>query len=340
MDALKKWISGLILFLIIITFSGCSKKESNELKLRVGFFPNITHSQALVGKNDKFKSELSEYNVDWKQFNAGSSEIEALLAGEIDIGYIGPGPAINGYIKSKGDLQIIAGACEAGAIIVSRNDEPIKDINGLSGKKIAVPQFGNTQHVVLKKLLDSNGLKETTKGGTVEIVQADNPDIKTLFDKKAIDAAFVPEPWGSRLMEEAKANIVMEYDKVWRDGKYPVTVLIARTEFIKKHPEVVEKFVKAHVELTEQINKNNSDAKVVINKEIKNLTGKALTTSIMDSSFKRLKITNNPDIEAVKEMANFMESLGIIKGKPNLDNIFNLSILNKVLEEKGYEPIK
>lgn len=320
----------IIICAFCLGLSGCNaNKKDKEINLRVGFFPNITHAQALMGKENKFKSATG-CTIDWKQFNAGSTEIEALLAGELDIAYIGPGPAINGFIKSKGELQIISGVSEAGAVIVSRNDVIIKNIKELSGKKIAVPQFGNTQHVVLKQLLDSNGLKETTKGGDVEVVQADNPDIKTLFDKKAIDAAFVPEPWASRLIEETKANIVLDYDKVWRDGKYPVAVLIARTDFIKKQPEVVEKFLKAHVELTDAANAEKTVAKKTINKEIKNLTGKELSDSIMDSSFNRMIITEKVDKKSVLEMADFMEKLGVIKNKKNIDNIFNFQILNKI----------
>lgn len=330
----------LVLICSLFILVGCSKKESKDLKVRIGYFPNITHAQAILGKENGFKAALAGTNVELKQFNAGSSEIEALLAEEIDIGYIGPGPAINGFVKSKGQLQIIAGVCDGGAIIISRNDVEVKNIKELSGKKVAVPQFGNTQHVVLKELLEANGLKETTKGGTVEIVQADNPDIKALFDRKIIDAAFVPEPWGSRLVEEVKAKIVMEYDKVWRDGKYPVTVLIGRTEFIKEHPEIVEKFIRQHVELTEEIKSDIGFAKKNINNEIKKVTGKSLSSGIMDSSFKRLLITNNVDKKAIKEMTDFMKKLDIIKDNKSIEDIFNFTILNKVLKEKGYKIIE
>lgn len=326
---LKK-LAAIIICIFCLSSSGCNtNKKDKEISLRVGFFPNITHAQALMGKENKFQSATGCV-IDWKQFNAGSTEIEALLAEELDMAYIGLGPAINGFIKSNGGLQIISGVSEAGAVIVSRNDVVIKNIKELRGKKIAVPQFGNTQHVVLKELLDSNGLKETTKGGDVEVVQADNPDIKTLFDKKVIDVAFVPEPWASRLIEESKANIVLDYDKVWRNGKYPVAVLIARTDFIKKQPVIVEKFLKAHVELTDEANAKKAEAKKNINKEIKSLTGKELSNSIMDSSFNRIILTEKVDKKAVLDMADFMVKLSVIKDKKNIDNIFNFEILNKI----------
>lgn len=326
---MRKLLKGILIIISILSLVSCSEKKEENLKVRVAFFPNITHTQALMGKESKFKSSLG-CDIDWKKFNAGSSEIEALMAGEIDIGYIGPGPAINGFLKSNGELQIISGVCEGGSVLVSRKNLSIKTPAELEGKKIAVPQYGNTQHVVLQQILDSNGLKETSKGGTVEVVQADNPDVKTLFDKEAIDAAFVPEPWASRLIEEVEANVVLENDKTWRNGRYPVAVLIARTDFIKNHPELVEKFIKTHVELTEQAIKELPQTEVLVNEEIKNLTGANLSQKILDSSYNRLYITTDPNKEAILEMADFMKRMGIIKESGNLDKLFSLTILEKV----------
>lgn len=348
----KKFVIALSIISILGAFTGCgpnqgsqnnaSSGKSDSSTVRVGFFPNITHSQALVGREQgTFQKALGDKTkIEWKQFNAGSSEIEAFLAGALDIGYIGPGPAINGYTKSKGDIQIIAGATDAGAILVSRKDLPIKDVKELSGKKVAVPQFGNTQDLSLRYLLSQNGLKDKTKGGTVEIVQADNPDIKTLLDKKQVDAAIVPEPWGSRLVKEVGANVILDYDKVWREGKYPTAVIIVRKEFLEKHADIVEKFLKAHVDLTEYINKNNSEASDIVNKQIKDLTKSSLAKDVLDSAFKRLTVTNNPEKDAAVEMVNLSVTTGFLKQAPDTKNLINLELLNKVLKEKGQSQIQ
>lgn len=315
--------------MLALLLSGCNANtNTQDVTVRVGFFPNITHTQALLGKEARFASALG-CKVDWKKFNAGSTEIEAMMAGELDMGYIGPGPAINGFIKTKGEIQIIAGACEGGAVLVSRKDVILKDIKDLENKRIAVPQFGNTQHIVLKQLLNDNGLVETTRGGTVEIVQVENPDVKTLFDKKEIDAAFVPEPWGSILINESQANIILDYNETWRNGEYPVAVVIARTDFIKEHPDLVKKFLQTHVELTEMAKNDKTAAKQTINKEIKQLTGKEISATIMDASFDRLILNDKLNQEAVIEMADIMQNMGFIKDQTDLRNIFNLSILNK-----------
>ncbi|MFL0195264.1 aliphatic sulfonate ABC transporter substrate-binding protein [Clostridium sp. WILCCON 0269] len=342
---IKRIISILAVISIVGVLAGCgsnNQQSSESTRVAIGFFPNITHSQALVGKHNKsFEKALgNNAKVEWKQFNAGSSEIEAFLAGALDIGYIGPGPAINGYSKSKGDVQIIAGATDAGAILVSRKDEPIKSVKELANKKVAVPQFGNTQDLSLRNLLNENGLKDKTKGGNVEIVQADNPDIKTLLVNKQIDAALVPEPWGSRLVVETGANIVLDYNQVWRDGKYPTAVVIVRKEFLQKHADLVEKFLKTHVELTSYIQKNNSEASSIVNEEIYSLTKSKLSNGVLSSAFKRITTTNNPEKDAINEMVDLSVSTGFLKEKPDTSNIINFELLNKVLKEKGEKEIQ
>ena len=118
--------------------------------------------------------------------------------------YVGPNPAINGYVVSDGkDLRIIAGATSGGAVFVVRNDSGIQSPKDFAGKKFASPQLGNTQDIALRKYLLDNGYKTTENGGNVTVVPVANPDILTLFLKKQIDGAWVPEPWGARLVKEA-----------------------------------------------------------------------------------------------------------------------------------------
>lgn len=309
----------------------------SDVNVRVAFFPNITHSQALVGQvNGTFQEALGDSNtIEWTQFNAGPAEVEALFAGEIDIGYIGPGPAINAYVKSGGDFQIIAGATDGGAVLVSRSDLVITDLKELSGLKIAVPQLGNTQDLSLRNILSENGLTDTTKGGTVEIVAAENADILTLLQSGKIDAALVPEPWGSRLIKEASANIVLDSNEIWRDGDYTTAVVIASKDFIQEHPWIVQQFLKAHLELTNYINSNQDEAKTIINNKIQELTGKSLSQDILDSAFNRIVVTTDPSKESVEDFSKLSYDAGFITENPDLSGLFNLDILNQVLKAES-----
>ena len=101
-----------------------NKNTKDNIHLRIAYFPNITHAPIIIGlAKGIFQKHLGNNVVlETKIFNAGPSEIEALFAGEVDIGYIGPGPAINGYIKSRGRaLKIISGSTSGGASLIVKS---------------------------------------------------------------------------------------------------------------------------------------------------------------------------------------------------------------------------
>src|SRR6187431_900396 len=191
-------ISLLLGIAIIFTSADQSFSQTEEKKiLKIGYFPNINHAQAVIGiGNGDFQKVLGE-NVEIKPFifNAGPSAIEALFAKQIDATYVGPNPAINGYVISEGkDVRIISGATSGGAVFVIRGDTGITSTSDFANKKFASPQLGNTQDVALRNYLLEHGYKTLENQGNVNILPAKNSDILTLFLKKDIDGAWVPEP--------------------------------------------------------------------------------------------------------------------------------------------------
>src|SRR5712664_4287151 len=197
----KRGFVTAIFTLFVVLFIGII--ASAQTVIHVGAFPNITHSQAMVGKaSGWFEKRMGpKVTIDWKSFNAGPSAIEALFAGAIDMTYIGPNPAISGYVRSNGEaLRIVAGATSGGAALVVRNDSGIQKPEDFHGKKVASPQMGNTQDIALRAWLRAHGLKPRDKGGDVQIIPMANPDQLTLFLKKDLDAAWAPEPWATRLI--------------------------------------------------------------------------------------------------------------------------------------------
>lgn len=342
MNSLKKKLFKRVLVFSLISltliFTGCSNNKesiSSDQTIRVAFFPNINHAQALIGKaQDTFSDAVGEnISIDWKMFNSGTSEIEAFFAGELDIGYIGPGPAINGFIKSNGEILIISGAADAGALLVSRKDLNINGIDDIHNVKISSPSFGNTQDLMLRAFLDKNNIKDSTKGGDVEIVPVKNTNVKTLMDRGDIDLSILPEPWGSVLINECGARIVVDNNDIWRNGKYPTTLIVVRKDFMEMHPDLVENFLRAHVEITNYINDNAKEAKDVLNGELEALTSKALDKKILDDAFSRIIFTLNPEKDAVIELSDVCKSLSFIDNNDDIENIFNLDILNEILED-------
>ncbi|KOG17387.1 ABC transporter substrate-binding protein, partial [Streptomyces viridochromogenes] len=156
--------------------AGAAKVDGLD-SVRIGYFGNLTHATALVGRHEGlFQKELGGTTAEYATFNAGPSEIEALNSQSIDIGWIGPSPAINGYLKSNGtNLRIISGSASGGVKLVV-NPEKIKSLKDVKGRKIATPQLGNTQDVAFLNWISGQGWKVDAESGKgdVSVVRTDN----------------------------------------------------------------------------------------------------------------------------------------------------------------------
>jgi NitT/TauT family transport system substrate-binding protein len=330
--------------LLALAFAGCgsqsstSSSNSGPVTLNLAYFPNVTHAVALVGvARGTFQQELGS-NVKLKTniFNAGPAEIEALFAGDIDIGYVGPSPAINGFVQSHGQaLRIIAGAASGGASLVVRPAANITSAKDLSGKKIADPQLGGTQDVSLRYYLKQNGLTPQDKGGNVQIVPTDNSTTLTLFKQGKIDAAWVPEPYATRLVVEDGGKLFIDERTLWPNEKFATTEVVVRTAFLNQHPDLVNKFLQADVDTVQYILSNSTSAQTYVNTELKQITGKSLSSKVIAQSFSNLDITYDPLTSAVQTAAEHAYALGFLKSSPDLNGIYYLGPLNQVLTSKG-----
>ncbi len=325
---LRKFIFMIAGIGLILSMAGCGsseKKSQNEkTDVRIAYFPNITHTQALVMKNQKTleKKWQDTCNVSWVSFNAGPSEVEAIFAGEIDLGYIGPVPALSAIAKSGGDVKIIANATDAGAVLLTRKDSGIESVKDLSGRKVAVPQIGNTQHLCLLDLLAQNGLKTVDKGGDVTVNASSNADILNLMDNGSVDAAVVPEPWGATIEKNGNAEVLLEYDQLFLNGNYPVALVIAGSDFMKEHPETVKEFLQAHEDATLYINENAAQAQDIVNQEIESVTGKSLETDVIKKAFDRMKVDAVLNKEAIMAFAGISRKEGFINAVPEENDVF------------------
>ena len=326
----------------LVAWSGFAGVVHGQETIRVGAFPNITHAQAMVGKAmGTFEKAMEPVKVDWKLFNAGPSAIEALYAGAIDMAYIGPNPAIAGYVRSEGQaLRIVAGATSGGAALVVRHDANINRPEDFHGKRIASPQMGNTQDVALRAWLKQHGLKTADKGGDVQVVPLANPDQLTLFLKKQLDAAWAPEPWASRLVHEANGRLFLDERELWPGGQFVTGHLIASTKFLQAHPDLAKKWIRAHVEVTEWIQAHPAEARQILNQQIQKETGKALSVAVLNDAFSRLQVTYDPLRSTLLAAARSALDAGFLgRQMPDLSRLYDLTLLNQVLIEKGKKAI-
>jgi NitT/TauT family transport system substrate-binding protein len=321
-----------------------SQTENGQSKtLRIGYFPNINHAQAVIGLGrGDFQTALGDnVEVTTQIFNAGPSAIEALFANQIDVAYIGPNPAINGYVQSNGEaLRIISGAASGGAVFVVRNDSGINSSQDLANKKFATPEPGNTQDIALRNYLLDNGLNTIEKGGNVEVLTAKNADIVSLMIKKDIDGAWLPEPWGAKLIKEANAKVLVDERDLWPNGQFVTAHIIARTDYIERNPDVIKKMLEAHIDMTSWINDNTDEALQIFNAELNKLMGQTIPEDEFREGISRIELTYDPIKESLFKAANDAFDIGFLgKTRPDLSEIYDVKILNEVLKERELQEI-
>jgi len=328
LDLVKAGVASLVLIGLSIAFGGSPdmvSKDDHRVALRLAYFPNLTHSPAIVGMaRGDFQREANRYRIEPKVVNAGPEAMEALLAGEVDFAYVGPSPAVNTFLKSGGKaLVILSGACSGGASLLARGDLQIRSVADLGGKRVAVPQLGGTQDVSLRHFLGLNGLAPQDRGGAVQIIPVKNPDILALFLEKQIDAAWVPEPWASRLKRDANAKTVVDERDLWPGRRFTTTVLVVRKAYADAHPDAVQAILRGHVESIAWLNGHQGEAQELVNSELARLTGKGLPMSVLKEAWGHVEFTSNPNRENIAAMAEAARTAGYLKGDLNLGHAFS-----------------
>ena len=266
--------------------------------------------------------------------------IEALNAGAIDATYIGPNPAINSFVKSKGEsVSVIAGAASGGAQLVVKPE--IKTAADLKGKTLASPQLGGTQDVALRAWLGKQGYKTTPDGGgDVAINPTENAQTLKLFQDGKLDGAWLPEPWASRLVLQAGAKVLVDEKDLWdgsltgKPGEFPTTILIVNKKFAAEHPQTVEALLKGHVEAVKWLNDTPAAEKATeLNAALKQDAGKALAQNVIDRSLKNIVFTVDPLAGTYKKLLQDGVDAGTTK-QADLNGLFDLRALNSVATEK------
>jgi NitT/TauT family transport system substrate-binding protein len=305
--------------------SGASKSVT---EVRLGYFANLSHAQALLGASSgEFEKALAPATFKTKVFNAGPSLIEALFAGEIDIGYVGPGPALAANARSRGQgIRVISGAAANGVVIVARRDSGIRTLADLAGRRIATPQHGNTQDIAARHYLAANQA-QTDLANVLPIANAEQAG---MMSRGQIDAAWTPEPWGARLVAENGATIVAEEKELWPGKQFALAVVVTTPEFLRDHPDVVAKVLTVHHHWTRRLAADPKTYLPQLGSALFALTGKKLPPGVLDSAITRVTFTDDPLPDTFKTMGKWTYDLGFEQRPARLDTLFDLSVLKQV----------
>jgi NitT/TauT family transport system substrate-binding protein len=313
----------LILISALSLLASHASAMAQTTTVRVGHFPNITHVQALVaralerqGKNWFAERLGSGVKIEWYAYNAGPSAMEAIFAKAIDLTYVGPNPALNAYARSRGEeLRVIAGAVNGGSALVVQQGSALAKPADFRGKRIATPQFGNTQDVAARAWLVAGGLRITQTGGDAQVVPTSNPDQLSLFQNKQLDAVWTVEPWVSRLESEAGGQVLVE------EKDAITTILTSSAAFLSKDRDLARRFVAAHRELTDWIRQNPEEAQRLARDELQAAFRVEMAPELVARAWARMTVTSDTSLQAFQAFVTSAQQVGFLRGTPDLDRL-------------------
>jgi NitT/TauT family transport system substrate-binding protein len=259
-----------------------------------------------------------------------------LFADSIDLAYVGPGPAINGFLNSENhNIKILAGAASGGASFIVHPNSEINSASDFAGKKIAAPQIGNTQDVSLRHYLSENGLKPAEKGGSVIVYNISNPDIYTLFVKGDIDGAWVAEPWATILETELGGKRLFHEEELWPNNEFASVLLIGNVDYVEKNKKFMIPFLNSHHTTTIWISEHPVETRIIFNDFLNSYLGQSLSDDIVDIALSNLVITADPLPNSVFTFAERADALGYLgRNGYDLSGIFPYFDINSLEEEE------
>jgi NitT/TauT family transport system substrate-binding protein len=329
---MKKLFLLVVFMLLLVVLAACGSSESDSVT--IGYFPNLDHAAGIIAKEKGFfAEELKETEVDFFNFPNGNEFIDALNSGSIQLGYVGPGPAIN-FFLAGGDIVVLGAAANGATLIVAREGSGIETLEDFADKSFCTPGNGCTHNVQLEIMLKDIGLTTSRSGGVVEHQPSVNPaNMMIMFEQGEIDAAAAPEPWGTYLVEEFGAKVITEWNEVFLGETLASVVVVTTSEFLKENPEQVDQFLRAHKRAVEYTHENKDDTLVTINDLLYDLSQTRLPESVLANAWERMVVTTETHPDALQAWANASYDLNFIDKEPNLDGFVDTSRLDKILAE-------
>jgi sulfonate transport system substrate-binding protein len=198
--------------------------------------------------------------VQWTEFPAGPQLLEGLNVGSIDFGIAGEAPPI--FAQAAGADIVYVGyepQASAGEALVVPANSPIKTLNDLKGKKVALNK-GSNVHYLLLKLLEKAGLKYTD----IDAVYLAPADARAAFERGSVDAWVIWEPFLAAAQNQTGARIVENGDGLVSNHQF----FLASRTYAQKHADVVQIALSELASVDEWAQSHLSDAATALQPQI------------------------------------------------------------------------
>ena len=297
--------------------------------VKMGELPAISNVGLYVAM-DKGYFEARGITVDVERFASGAKMIAPLATGQLDVAIGSPSAGLYNAIAGGMDFKIVAdkGQARPGysfTPLVVRKDlvdsGRVKSIKDLKGLKIASGAKGINLDYMLAKMLEHGGIGFDA----VELVYLGYPEGIKALAAKAVDAAFVPEPWGMQA-EQLKVGVrLFLSEQTPSVSTFQVAAIMYAGKFMKERPKVARDFLQAYVQGVKLYNQRGlKDPEIagIISKHMK------LSVEIIQGTIPvYLDAGARPRVQDLAAMQDWFHHMGWVKEKVPMERVVDLSFL-------------
>ena len=233
---------------------------ANTPEIRIGWQKGSTLSIVKARGNLEARLKAEGVKVTWTEFPAGPQMLEGLNVGSIDLGVVGETPPV--FAQAAGADLVYVGneppAPRAEKVLVPK-DSPIKSLADLKGRRVVLNK-GSNVHYLLVKALESVNLKYSD----VEVAFLPPADARAAFERGAVDAWVIWDPFGAAAEAQLDARILADGTGIANNYNF----YIASRPFVQKHPQVLASALEAINETGEWVGRNQADAAAIVAPQI------------------------------------------------------------------------
>jgi NitT/TauT family transport system substrate-binding protein len=288
-----------------------SCRSRHEGVVRIGFMTNLTHAPAMVGVGSGRIGRALGVPLESRSFRAGPRVVEALMGDAIDVGVTGPAAIVYTHARHPGALRILSGCSSGGASFVVGRASGIAGPGDLRGKVLATPQIGTTQDIALRKYLRTHGYEPAERGGDVTVHALDAATIFAEIKKAALDGAWLPEPWATRVVLDTGAVRLVDERELWPERLFPTALLTARSDWVKAQPSLAARLVEAIGDEVDRALRLPDETCTDAQTELQRLLGKKLPLSLLHEASRWIDFTRDPLPAQLETLAGDAFALGL-----------------------------
>ena len=247
----KKWISLAAAVVLAVTALPmgvfAAKKDSMEEKLTKVTLNEVAHSifyapQYVAIEEGYFKDEGLDLTL-VTGFGADKT-MTAVISGEADIGFMGAEASVYAYQEGATDAVVNFAQLtqRAGNFLVAREEMPDFKWEDLKDKKVLGGRKGGMPEMVFEYILRKNGL-DPQKDLTIDQSIDFGYTAAAFTGDTSADFTVEFEPSATALEKEGAGYVVASLGV--DSGYVPYTSYSAKTSYMEKNPEIIQKFTNA-----------------------------------------------------------------------------------------------